>query len=202
MSRHLCYHGLSNECELLHTVTSYERHGIWNHRQLDRLSSSLFMLTTRQWTSHYWPFVKVIIRLTNANWRCRKPFSQWQHSFEMKAALLLAALTLASASHRNGKAVRMTALAVTGDVEACLQRLQWRPGQSSWRPPRFCACLVGKTGQGADSNACPCHDVIMIFLWSGTDLKQRIFYRIEKKTMKITRSFTIIYVQLLPITGF
>ena len=32
----------------------------------------------------------------------------------------------------NGKVIRMTALVFTGDVEACLQRLQWRPGQSSW----------------------------------------------------------------------
>ena len=39
--------------------------------------------------------------------------------------------------HRNGKVVRVTALVVNGVVEACLQRLLWRPGQSSWRPSRF-----------------------------------------------------------------
>ena len=31
----------------------------------------------------------------------------------------------------------MTALVVTGDVEACLQRLKWRPRQSSWRHCHF-----------------------------------------------------------------
>ena len=39
--------------------------------------------------------------------------------------------------HWNGKVVRMTALLVTGDVEVKLQRPQWRPGQSHWRPFRF-----------------------------------------------------------------
>ena len=34
--------------------------------------------------------------------------------------------------HINGKVVRVTALVVTGDVEACLQRSQRRPGQSFW----------------------------------------------------------------------
>ena len=33
--------------------------------------------------------------------------------------------------HGNGKVIRVTALVVIGDVEACLQRIQWRPGQSS-----------------------------------------------------------------------
>ena len=40
-------------------------------------------------------------------------------------------------SHRNGKVVRMTVLVFTGDVEACLQRLQWISGLSPWRPFRF-----------------------------------------------------------------
>ena len=31
----------------------------------------------------------------------------------------------------------MTALVVTGDFEACLQRLRWLSGRSSWRPFRF-----------------------------------------------------------------
>ena len=39
--------------------------------------------------------------------------------------------------HRNGKVVRVTALIFTGDVEACLQRLQWISGLSSWRPFGF-----------------------------------------------------------------
>ena len=30
---------------------------------------------------------------------------------------------------------------VAGDFEACLQRLQWRSGQSSWRPFRFSAWI-------------------------------------------------------------
>ena len=34
--------------------------------------------------------------------------------------------------HRSGFVIRMTALVVTADIEACLQRLQWRPGKSSW----------------------------------------------------------------------
>ena len=40
--------------------------------------------------------------------------------------------------HRNRNVVRVTALVVTGEVETCLQRLQWRPGQSSWRHFHFC----------------------------------------------------------------
>ena len=40
--------------------------------------------------------------------------------------------------HRNGKVVRVTALVVTGDVEACLLSPQWWPGQSSWPPFHFC----------------------------------------------------------------
>ena len=40
-------------------------------------------------------------------------------------------------NHRKGKVVRVTTLVVTGDVEAWLQRPQWRLGQSSWRPFRF-----------------------------------------------------------------
>ena len=45
-------------------------------------------------------------------------------------------------SHWNGKIVRMTSLALTGDVEDKLQRPQWRPGQSSSRPFRFCGNLL------------------------------------------------------------
>ena len=37
-----------------------------------------------------------------------------------------------------GKVVRMAALVVTGDVEGKLQRPQWRPRQSPWRPFHFC----------------------------------------------------------------
>ena len=33
---------------------------------------------------------------------------------------------------RNGNVIRMTDLTFTGKVDACLQRLQWGPGQSSW----------------------------------------------------------------------
>ena len=40
--------------------------------------------------------------------------------------------------HWNGKVVRMTALVFTGDVEDKLQRLQWIPRLSLWRPFRFC----------------------------------------------------------------
>ena len=39
--------------------------------------------------------------------------------------------------HRNGKVIMVTALVVTADVEDCLQRRQWRAGQSPWRPSRF-----------------------------------------------------------------
>ena len=39
--------------------------------------------------------------------------------------------------HRNGKVVRVTALVFIGDVEACLQRLQWTPALSTWRHFRF-----------------------------------------------------------------
>ena len=41
-------------------------------------------------------------------------------------------------NHYNGKVVKVADPVVTGDVEACLQRLQWRPGQPSWRNFRFC----------------------------------------------------------------
>ena len=45
--------------------------------------------------------------------------------------------------HRNGKVVRVTALVFTGDVEACLQRLQWIPELSPWRPFRFSVRPLG-----------------------------------------------------------
>ena len=47
-------------------------------------------------------------------------------------------------SHRNGKVVRVTVLVFTGDVEACLQRLQWISGLSPWRPFRFSGIGVVK----------------------------------------------------------
>ena len=40
--------------------------------------------------------------------------------------------------HWNEKVVRVTALVFTGDVEDKLQRFQWTPGLSPWRP--FCLC--------------------------------------------------------------
>ena len=45
-------------------------------------------------------------------------------------------------AHRNEKVVRMTALIFTGDVEDKLQRLQWIPRLSTWRPFRFCVTNV------------------------------------------------------------
>ena len=47
-------------------------------------------------------------------------------------------------THRNGKVVRVTVLDVTWDNEACHQRLQWQPVQSSWRPFRFSGKLLSK----------------------------------------------------------
>ena len=44
-------------------------------------------------------------------------------------------------SHWNAKVIRMTAPLLTGDVEDKLQRLQWRPGQSSWWPFHFCGYI-------------------------------------------------------------
>ena len=38
---------------------------------------------------------------------------------------------------KNGKFIRVVDLVVTGKVEACLKRLQWRARQSPWRPIRF-----------------------------------------------------------------
>ena len=35
------------------------------------------------------------------------------------------------------KVVTFTAMVVIGDLEACLQRLQWQAGQSKWRPFHF-----------------------------------------------------------------
>ena len=50
--------------------------------------------------------------------------------------------------------IRVTALVVTGDVEACLQCFQWWSEQSSWQPSHFCASVCRssvsqcKTGHG------------------------------------------------------
>ena len=49
----------------------------------------------------------------------------------------LSVSTITVSMHRSGKVVRVTALMVTWYVEACLQRLQWRRGQPSWRPLHF-----------------------------------------------------------------
>ena len=38
----------------------------------------------------------------------------------------------------------MTALIFTGDVEDKLQRLQWIPRLSTWRPFRFCECFSSR----------------------------------------------------------
>ena len=43
--------------------------------------------------------------------------------------------------HWNEKVVRVTALIFTGDVEDKLQRIQWIPRMSPWRPFRFCEIL-------------------------------------------------------------
>ena len=47
-----------------------------------------------------------------------------------------------SSDNWNGKVVRLTALAVTGDVKGKLQRFLWRAGQSTWRPFRFNGLLT------------------------------------------------------------
>ena len=47
------------------------------------------------------------------------------------------------ALHWNGKVVRVTDLIFTGDVEDKLQRLQWKPSLSLWRPLRFCVHVHG-----------------------------------------------------------
>ena len=43
----------------------------------------------------------------------------------------------------------MTALVVLGDIEACLHRLQWWPGQSSRWPFRFCGGKQRKNNQSS-----------------------------------------------------
>ena len=48
---------------------------------------------------------------------------------------------LRKVSHWNRKVVRVTAQIITGDVEVCLQCLQWQPGQSSWWPFHFSASI-------------------------------------------------------------
>ena len=45
-------------------------------------------------------------------------------------------------NHRNEKVVRVTALIFIGDVEDKLQRLQWIPRLSTWRPFRFCNMVL------------------------------------------------------------
>ena len=42
----------------------------------------------------------------------------------------------------NGNVVRVTALVFTGDVEDKLQRLQWIPELSPWRPLPFCVHIA------------------------------------------------------------
>ena len=42
-----------------------------------------------------------------------------------------------SYNNRNGYVVEVTTRVVTGGAEACLQRLRWWLGQSSWRHTRF-----------------------------------------------------------------
>ena len=44
----------------------------------------------------------------------------------------------AKANDQQWQKCRQCALNVTGDVEGKLQRPRWRPGQSPWRPFRFC----------------------------------------------------------------
>ena len=44
---------------------------------------------------------------------------------------------LSDFEYRDGQAVSMTTLVVTGDVEACLQSHQWRANQSFWQYLRF-----------------------------------------------------------------
>ena len=102
-----------------------------------------------------WPYIQSQLILNHSN-----PYTPWhlgldichlstkdylvlQHIPQYMGPLLLCSALLClyyqfswipGCIHRNGKAVRVTALIVTGDAEACLQRLQWRSGQSSWRP--------------------------------------------------------------------
>ena len=51
----------------------------------------------------------------------------------------------------NGKVIMVTALVVTGDAEGKLQRPQWWPGQSPWRPVRF---WVGWSGEQLNRVIC------------------------------------------------
>ena len=44
---------------------------------------------------------------------------------------------LLTSQHRKEKVATVTAVVVNGAIETCLQRLQWRPGQSSWRAFRL-----------------------------------------------------------------
>ena len=56
----------------------------------------------------------------------------------------------------NATAVRVTALVFTGNVEACLRRLQWIPGLSYWQP------LRSSVGQYPGTQSCSLVDVTLL----------------------------------------
>ena len=56
---------------------------------------------------------------------------------------------------RTGTVVSVTTLVFTGDVEVCLQRFQWIPGLSHWRPFRFSVRWFNNLHFNSCSLKCP-----------------------------------------------
>ena len=104
----------------------------------------------------------LICALLNGWVNNRDAFDLRRYSAHYDVIVMLFVVSL-GVGHRNGKLTRMTALAVTGYVEGKLQRPWWRPGQSPWRPFRFCV------------------DVIITV----TSLRHKLFRRRSKKTSKL-----------------
>ena len=73
---------------------------------------------------------------------CQGDMAHWMHLSLAGITWYLKLLGSRGPRHRNGKVVKLTALIFTGDVEACLQRLQWISGLSSWQHFHFSVSLA------------------------------------------------------------
>ena len=73
---------------------------------------------------------------------CQGDMAHWIHLSLAGITWYLWLLCSQGPRHRNGKVVKLTALIFTGDVEACLQRLQWKSRLSSWQLFRFSVSIT------------------------------------------------------------
>ena len=67
---------------------------------------------------------------------------------------------------RNGTVIRVTALVFTGDVEPCLQRLQWIPGLSVWQ-----SYFIPVTSQWAQITSLA---IVYSTVYSGADQRKHL----------------------------